>query len=163
MVKVKRVSISTHKLGMKIPRFSCTQHAASLRRCERALWCREHGQFAPSIHPWPSSGLSEPRWPCPAANKISRNVGGAGSRNLPALACYFLFSNLKSVVAVQEEIFELGWVAGFAWGVEFDPPKESIMGNTRIFFADLGARIRYQGHTRKLPITYRSCQNPVPN
>jgi hypothetical protein len=86
------------------------------------------GQSAPSIHTWPSSGLSEPRWPCPTANKISHNVGGAGLRSLPALAYYFLFSNLRSVVAVQEEIVELGWVARFAGGVEFHPPKESTLG-----------------------------------
>jgi hypothetical protein len=36
---------------------------------------------------------------------------------------YFYFK-LEECGPVQEEIVELGWVAGFAGGVEFDPPKE---------------------------------------
>jgi hypothetical protein len=40
---------------------------------------------------------------------------------------YFYFK-LEECGPVQEEIVELGWVAGFSGGVEFDPPKESILG-----------------------------------
>ena len=45
----------------------------------------EQGQSAPSIHPRPSSGLSDPRWPS------------------SSLLLYVFTSNLKTVVAVQEE------------------------------------------------------------
>jgi hypothetical protein len=53
----------------------------------------------PSIYPGPSSGLSEPRWPCLAANKTSGNVGGAGSRSLTSssLLLSVFTSMLKSV------------------------------------------------------------------
>ena len=58
----------------------------SLRRCEQTMCGCEQDQSAPSMHPRLSSGLIELRWPCLAANKIFHDVGGPGSRSLPALA-----------------------------------------------------------------------------
>jgi hypothetical protein len=90
-------------------------------------------QSAPSIHPRSSSSLNQsgPSIQGHLAASVSRVALPSCQQNFPQcgwgrlekptssvlLLCIFT-SNLKSVVGVQEEIVELGWVAGFAGGVE---------------------------------------------